>query len=445
MTDVLSIAPSLLKKLNQRIPRYTSYPTAPFFTDFSSSDYAPFLQDVKEPLSLYIHIPFCRKMCLFCACSVIINRNEERQQKYVDTLLQEIQHTASFLPEKGRVIELHFGGGTPTNLTEKQFEKIFSQLEKTFSFDPNIECSIEIDPRTVLEKKSLKYLKTRFQRVSFGVQDLDLKVQEAVKRRQSKEMSEKVFFEARSVGFSSINIDLIYGLPEQSVESFSKTSKLISDLKPDRIALFSYAKVPFLKPHQKAIREDRLPKEEEKFAIYKEARKNFLEGGYLGIGMDHFARKEDPLAKAYEANMLYRNFQGYSVKKTPHMLGFGVSSISFLRGVYAQNTKDLAGWQKAVQEKKLPVTRGKVLSENDQKRHRIIQEIMCRFSYTFTDKELEEFSLEIHRLYTMKALVFLKKNQLQVTPLGKLFIRNVAAVFDEYLKVDEKKRYSTSI
>ncbi len=444
MDETPSLNEASLQDFLRRVPRYTSYPTAPFFTSILSDTYQQILSCVNGPFSLYIHIPFCRKMCLFCACSVIINRKEETQNLYVDSLIQEIQQVGKALSGNKTVRELHFGGGTPTNLHPEQFERIFSALENEFTFTKDAECSIEIDPRTVVEKTHLPYIRTRFQRVSLGVQDTNASVQEAVRRRQTKEVTAKVVQEARNLQFSGINIDLIYGLPLQTKKSFKKTVEEIIEMRPDRIALFSYAKVPFLKPHQKAIRNQDLPKDQEKFQMYLQARKQFIQAGYIPIGMDHFAQPKDPLVKAYQKGLLYRNFQGYGIHQADHMLGFGVSAIGFALGTYIQNTKDLTSYHEAVKKGVFPVERGKKQTPDDRKRYQVIQKIMCQFSYSFTQQEMELFSAEIAALKKEKRLVVFSGNTLQVTPLGRVFIRNVASTFDAYLE-ENPSSYAGSV
>lgn len=323
-----------LTKWNLSVPRYTSYPTAPKFEQMDVSVYLEKLKkfdQTEKPLSVYIHIPFCKTMCLFCACSVTLNRRPERQRSYLEHLLKEID----LLPFKTRrrVMQLHLGGGTPTSLTEEEFASLMEKLREKFLFTEEDEISIEIDPRTVFLDggRKLEFLKKiGFNRVSFGVQDLDPKVQEAVKRRQSEEMTVATFQKAKELGFLGINLDLIYGLPFQTVTSFQRTAEKILELKPDRIAFFSYAKVPWLKPHQRAIREEDLPSVEEKFQIYVNTRELFLKHGYVAIGMDHFSLKEDPLTIAYKEKKLTRNFQGYSLEKANDMIGLGVSSIGYL-------------------------------------------------------------------------------------------------------------------
>ncbi|MEM8628780.1 MAG: oxygen-independent coproporphyrinogen III oxidase [Chlamydiota bacterium] len=447
MDDLASLSTEAFLRFNRRLPRYTSYPTAPFFEEFSPANYRNILSSLNGPVSLYIHIPFCRKMCLFCACSVVLNRSQERQEAYVQTLLDEIRLVASFLSEEVTIREVHFGGGTPTNLTEEQFVEIFTTLKTHFLWEKEVECSIEIDPRTVFEQHSLPFLRGYFSRISLGIQDLRENVQRAVKRIQSQELIADVMRQARTLRFASVNFDLIYGLPLQTPESLEKTAyEVATKYAPERIALFSYAKLPELKPHQKAIRDQDLPTTQEKGEMYLRTRTTFLNQGYRAIGMDHFALPQDSLSIAYKENRLYRNFQGYGIKKAPHMLGLGVTSIGFFSGKgYVQNTKDLSLWQAKIGRGELPVALGKWHSEDDQKRYRVIQEIMCRFSYVFSSQEALYFAKEIARLQEMPELVTFEGTGFTVTPLGRLFVRNIASVFDAYLRASASTRYSHSL
>lgn len=439
--------PSTLAKWNRAVPRYTSYPTAPQFYAVEESFYRKKLEafDLSDkPLSLYIHIPFCKTMCLFCACSVILNRKSEKQSRYVDLLLKEID----LLPfqKKRRVTQLHLGGGTPTSLNEEEFSLLFEKLKERFIFGEEDEISIEIDPRTVFADggNKLTFLKELgFNRVSFGVQDLNADVQEAVRRRQSEEMTVATFEKARELKFLGINIDLIYGLPLQTVESFRKTADTIVKMQPDRISFFSYAKVPWLKAHQKAIDEALLPKTEEKFQIYVEAREKFLLGGYTAIGMDHFSLEKDPLSRAYRQKKLMRNFQGYSLNLAEDMIGLGVSSIGFLENCYFQNVKTIEEYEEKIGGKKLSAFKGYELNCDDQIRRFVIQRLMCHFSLDkgeffqifglVFDDYFKDRKGAIENLEKEKLLLNTKQ-ELLPTPMGRLFIRLIAAVFDAYLK-----------
>ncbi len=438
----MDIDPKWLSRMNRAVPRYTSYPTALQFQAVDESLYKTHLAQLgKLPISLYIHLPFCRTMCLFCGCSTVLNRRPERQTLYLDWLLHEIALVSEIV--QAPISQLHLGGGTPTSLTIPEFDLLLSSLHRSFSFEPNAELSIEIDPRTVYsdEGEKLKALKRLgFNRVSFGVQDLDPKVQEAVKRRQSEEMSRKTFEMARALAFDGINIDLIYGLPFQTLCTFTRTVDVISTWQPDRIALFSYAKVPWLKKHQNAIPEEALPSTEEKFAIYTKARQLFMERGYTAIGMDHFALDSDSLSLGYRSGKLYRNFQGYSLNLAENMIGLGMSSIGFVEHAYFQNHRELEAYGASLEARRLPIARGLVLTPEDRLRRWVIQELMCRFQ---VDKRQCEALFSIHfdthfqnsPLAPLKADGLLEEthDKLIPTPLGRLLIRLVAAAFDAYL------------
>jgi len=449
----------IFEKYDIPVPRYTSYPTAVQFKSLSSSEYKTklkLLDQKKKNISIYIHIPFCRSMCLFCGCSVILNRKGDKQQKYVDCLLQEIELLGTFLKKKHFLKQLHFGGGTPTNLTESQFSEIVAALKKHIIFSDKIEMSIEIDPRNIIKDcgKKLSFLKQLgFNRVSFGVQDTDLRVQEAVKRRQTKQMTIQTFSWAKDLGFEGINLDLIYGLPRQTKETFKKTVESILAMRPDRIALFSYAKVPWLKPHQKAIKEAELPSQSEKFTIYRYARKAFVENGYMPIGMDHFALPDDPLSKAFLTKSLDRNFQGYSLSVSSDMIGLGMSSIGYVQGGYFQNERDLEAYQERVLKKDLPIFRGYILSEDDHIHKWVINKLMCNFKIDkhefnrvfnrsfdqyFSNLEQKIKALEVEGLIYFDDMGFVATNQ------GELFIRIVASIFDQYYEC-RLNQYSRSV
>jgi len=417
------------------VPRYTSYPTALQFGAIAPETFVEHLRAfdrTSKPLSLYIHIPFCKTMCLFCGCSVVLNRKPERQATYLHALQQEIALTAGQFSGKRQVTQLHLGGGTPTSLTEDELSSLMDTLRQHFVFFPDAEIAIEVDPRTVVADDGAKLRVLRelgFNRISFGVQDLDPAVQEAVRRRQTREMTVNTFQHARSLGFSSINIDLIYGLPQQTAASFRNTVSELIALNPDRIALFSYAHVPWLKQHQQAIRPEELPSPEEKFQIYVEARTLFLQHGYTAIGMDHFARKEDSLAQAYAQGRLARNFQGYTVQSAEDSLGFGMTAIGFLQGAYFQNAKTLEEYQ--ARQGQFPVFRGVVLTPEDAERRQLIQEVMCRFRI---DKTRFAHFVDEHRPALQQLIdEGLLTDTLQATPTGELFIRLIASTFDQYL------------
>ncbi|MDF2577406.1 MAG: hemN 2 [Chlamydiales bacterium] len=457
----IEVDPVLLMKLHKPVPRYTSYPTAPEWSSVSQDTYSTHLKMLdtsNKKISIYFHIPFCTTMCLYCGCSVILNRKPERQEQYIAYLITEIELIANQFEHKHTITQLHFGGGTPTLLTEKQFDLIFSTLSKYFEIDFDGEISIEIDPRTVIgdNGEKLKYLRQKgFNRISFGVQDTNPEVQEAVKRRQTYEMTAQTYAWARELKFKGINIDLIYGLPYQTPQSFDDTIKKIISLKPDRVALFSYAKVPWLKPHQNAIKEDTLPSIEQKFEIYINARKQFLKDGYIAIGMDHFGLEQDELTQAYLNHKLHRNFHGYTLRLADNMISFGITAIGEVENGYFQNVKTLEEYYSALDQKQFPISKGKELTNDDKIRRWVIQSLMCHFEL---DKILfeklhgakfeEYFSQEFVDIQELvnDGLIINTVEKLQPTFYGRLFIRNIAATFDHYLRNKQQQRkFSQSI
>lgn len=444
-------------KYDQAVPRYTSYPTAPMWDTLDEKIYRFHLEKSKGPLSLYFHIPFCKTMCLYCGCSVILNRKKENEEKYVRYLLKEISLLARFL--KGREVkQIHFGGGTPTQLDLIHLHTLFNALDQTFHIDYQSEIAIEIDPRTVFEDdgEKLKGLKEiGFNRVSFGVQDLDPKVQEAIKRRQTEEMTKATYYKARQLGFSGINMDLIYGLPFQTVESFSKTLDGIIEMSPDRIALFSYAKVPWLKPHQNAMKDAWLPSTEEKFGIYLQAKERFQQGGYISLGMDHFAKKEDELAKGLETKKLQRNFQGYTLKLAETMIPLGVTAVGDVSSGYFQNVKELEPYYAALDENRFPIGKGLVLSDDDRARRWVIHTLMCNLSLSKNEFQAKfgphfdtYFQQEISQLIEFERDNMLINNfdEIRIIGKGSLFIRNIVSSFDIYYNKKKKGNlYSKAI
>ncbi|MCB1181638.1 MAG: oxygen-independent coproporphyrinogen III oxidase [Chlamydiia bacterium] len=439
-----TISLALLKKLHQPVPRYTSYPTAVEFKPLAPSIYHKKLSQTNGPFSLYFHIPFCHAMCLYCACSVILNRKPEKETAYIHYLIKEIDLMADLLGRQEKVTQLHFGGGTPTKIHPDLLKKLFTHICNRFEVDFDQEIAIEIDPRTVLENEGEKLRLLRhlgFNRVSFGVQDTNVRVQDAIRRRQSYEMTEKTYNLARTLGFRAINIDLIYGLPYQTEETFDQTITDILCMKPDRIALFSYAKVPWLKPHQRAIKSETLPSIEQKFAIYANARRRLTQNGYWAMGMDHFALEDDEMVLAFREGRLQRNFQGYTVRLADEMLGFGVTSIGCVNNTYVQNTKDLREYYSALDRKELPIVKGIVMKDDDILRKWIIHQLMC--SFTLDKKEVERrfridfstyfaTSLKFLKPYIAEGFVIDTPHALSITQKGELFIRNLVLCFDAY-------------
>ncbi|MDH4129819.1 MAG: oxygen-independent coproporphyrinogen III oxidase, partial [Spirochaetota bacterium] len=333
----------LLEKYNKQGPRYTSYPTAPEWrNDFTSEEYVEQLLKLSKnkdigDFSLYFHIPFCEDRCLYCGCHVIIDKNRRYVDKYLDYINKELILFKKNLTNPCNVSQLHLGGGTPTFLKEPQIEKLFNAIAQHFTIEKDAEVAIEIDP-CVTTKNQIKLLRdVGFNRISMGIQDFNPSVQKAVNRIQDEKLTVELINYARSLGFLSVNIDLIYGLPLQTIETFSNTIKKIIEISPERIALFSYAKIPWLKPHQKKINEKDLPNTTDKFSIFLTARKLLVDNGYEAIGMDHFAKPNDELAVALKNKTLHRNFMGYTVKSTNNFIGFGVSSIGYVNQTYTQN------------------------------------------------------------------------------------------------------------
>lgn len=444
-----------LKTFDRSLPRYTSYPTAPIWGTLSDLEYKEHLSKIgTEAVSLYVHVPFCHSMCLYCGCSVVLNRKRENEERYVKALQKEIK----LLPfKKKEVTQLHFGGGTPTKLTLEDFEALFETLQERFAFSKNAEIAIEIDPRTVYGDggEKLEGLKRLgFNRVSFGVQDTDPDVQEAVKRRQSRQMTEETFHRAKAIGFEGgINIDLIYGLPYQTEETFRRTAEEISALGPDRIALFSYAKVPWLKEHQKAIKDETLPSTEEKFRLYVAAREIFFQAGYIALGMDHFAKKDDSLALGLQNGTLGRNFQGYTLKASPLLIPLGITAIGDLGTGYFQNEKELSSYYEALDQNRLPIHRGLILTEEDHLRRYVIHTLMCRFQLdkkVFQEKFGVSFDTHFEQAkeglspFLENGFVVDNETKLSITSRGQLFVRNIVSVFDAYL-TSSSHRFSKAV
>jgi len=439
----------LIHKYDKAGPRYTSYPTAPMFhTGINGASYATSLgnaADVDAPLSIYLHVPFCDTVCYYCGCNKVVTKQREKATPYVEALLKEIDMLADRVGNKRTVSQLHWGGGTPTFLSEVQIRSIMSKLRERFSFadDTNGEFGIEIDPREC-EGDMVRVLREAgFNRMSMGVQDFEPDVQKAVNRIQSEEETLNVLQQARAHGFQSINIDLMYGLPHQSVESFDRTLTTIIDFSPDRIALFNYAHLPRMFMPQRRINEADLPSAGEKLNILKLSIDRLLAAGYVFIGMDHFAKPDDELTIAQREGKLYRNFQGYSTQADAELLGLGITSIGYVDGAFFQNLKTLDEYYASIEAGEFPVFRGYQLSDEDHLRRHIIMRLMCDFALDFTSVEklfnidfAAHFGIEMDELRDLAAdgLLSLDGQGLQVLPGGRLLIRNIAMVFDEYLR-----------
>jgi oxygen-independent coproporphyrinogen-3 oxidase len=443
----------LIKKHDKAGPRYTSYPTAPMFhAGTDSSVYADTLKKVANedaPLSLYIHIPFCNTVCYYCGCSKIVTKKYERSAPYLELLFKEIDAVADLVGNHRPVTQLHFGGGTPTFLNDQEIRLLMGKLRERFQFvsDDIAEYSIEMDPRECTPETVATLRDVGFNRMSMGVQDFDPIVQKAVNRIQSKEVTLNVLNDARREGFKSMNIDLMYGLPHQTVETFDTTLDQIIEFSPDRIALFNYAHLPKMFMPQRRIDESAMPTAQEKLNILEHSINKLIDAGYVFIGMDHFAKPTDELTIAQQEGKLYRNFQGYSTQADCDLIGLGLTSIGYVGGSFFQNQKEMDDYETAINDHGLAVFRGYTLSEEDHMRRAVIMRLMCDFSLEFASFEKEfdlvfnqHFADSLADLKEMEAdgLLTLSNEGLTVLPAGRLMIRNVAMVFDEHLRNKEQ-------
>ncbi|MFY9531947.1 MAG: oxygen-independent coproporphyrinogen III oxidase [Candidatus Acidiferrales bacterium] len=457
---IAQISEEFLAKYNRPGPRYTSYPTAPVWKeDLGPGDLERvFAQADQEgrPVSLYTHIPFCESLCLFCACTVSIQKNKSVAIPYLDSVKREVEHVGRFVSRKRPVIQFHWGGGTPTYLTPVQIEDLFGYTREHFNFAANCEIGIEVDPRVTTLEHLETLRKLGFNRLSMGVQDFEPRVQETIHRIQPYEMTRDLIVAARWLGFDSINVDLIYGLPYQTAESFHTTIEKVLTLSPDRVAMFSYAHVPWLKKQQGSFA-THLPEGMEKFRIFRAGLEGFLSAGYLYIGMDHFARPTDELALAQQNRTLHRNFQGYTTKAGADLYGLGVSAISAVGSTYSQNSREVPAYQAGVARRGIATMRGYRLTEDDRIRRSVISRLLCHtvipkraieaeFGIAFD----EYFAPELERLGPFRAdgLVVTTADEIRVTMLGRIFIRNVGMIFDRYLteqRMDSRPLFSKTL
>jgi len=439
----------LIHKYDKAGPRYTSYPTAPMFhTGIGPDDYVASLKRAAckdAPISLYMHVPFCDTVCYYCGCNKVVTKQRERAVPYVQYLLKEIDLLADAIGNRRTVSQLHWGGGTPTFLSEEQIRSLMSKLHDRFHFAPDKdgEYGIEIDPRECNDNTVRILREVGFNRMSMGVQDFEPAVQKAVNRIQSKKETLAVLEEARAHGFQSINIDLMYGLPLQTAETFNRTLDTIIDFSPDRIALFNYAHLPKMFMPQRRINESELPTPAEKLDILELSIERLLAAGYVFIGMDHFAKPDDELTIAQREGKLYRNFQGYSTHADAELLGLGITSIGYVDSAFFQNEKTLDAYYAAIDAGRFPVFRGYRLSEEDHLRRHVIMRLMCDFALNFMTVEekfninfASHFAMELEELTDMAGdgLLELHEDGLTVLPSGRLLIRNISMVFDEYLR-----------
>ena len=450
MLQPSSIDPELLRRYDTPGPRYTSYPTAPQFSSaFGEAELREAAQTsngdpIPRRLSIYVHVPFCLSPCFYCGCNRIITRDLSRSESYLARLYREIDLTAAMFDRDREVIQLHFGGGTPNFLTPAQLREIVDCLRRQFHFSDSDsrDISIELDPRFISPADIAELASIGFNRASLGVQDFDPVVQAAVNRIQSVEETLAVIEACRSHGFRSVNVDLIYGLPRQTREGFAKTLDTVAQARPDRIAVYSYAHLPEMFKAQRQIEASDLPAPDAKLALLQLAIEKLSAAGYEYIGMDHFALPDDELAQARARGGLHRNFMGYTTHSDSDLIGLGVSAISHIGDSFSQNPRDLPSWQLAIDEGRLPVFRGMRLSEDDQLRADLIQQLMCqgevpiaalerrygiRFNEYFAD------SIELLKPLELDGLVRVEARRITVTSPGRLLLRNIAMCFDRYL------------
>ena len=449
------------KKYDKPGPRYTSYPTAPQFNEnFTHQDYLDEIVKTNygsnlPDLSLYFHLPYCDTLCYFCGCNMIITRNRDRIKEYIRYLKKEIDLTRTYLLTDRKVAQHHWGGGTPTHLNPDEINELAFYINQSFSFKENAEISCEIDPRE-LTKAHLEALRNNgFNRISMGVQDFDEKVQKAVNRIQPEDITRQAIQWIRELGYDSINLDLIYGLPFQSVDTFANTVDKIIEINPDRIAVFNYAHVPWMKKHMALIHPEDIPAPEIKLEILKMTIEKLVNAGYEFIGMDHFAKPDDELAVAMREKKLYRNFQGYSTNAGADLYAMGITSISQLKNVYAQNYKTEKEYYSAIDNETLPTSKGYRLTDDDHLRREVIMKLMCDFELDFKKIE-DEFKIDFKKYFAwglnnikeMQAddLVEISDTSIKVKNMGRMLIRNIAINFDGYIeRKEDKAKYSRTV
>lgn len=452
----------LIERYGGRGPRYTSYPTAvQFRADFSETDYREQARLANaaasaSSLSLYIHVPFCHSLCYYCGCSKIVTRNAERAERYLTALLREISLQGRLFGRERTVSQLHLGGGTPTYLDRTQMDRLMVALGEHFALqsDGTREFSIEVDPRTLSPADVEALADSGFNRISLGVQDFDPEVQRAVNRVQSVEETRDLVQAARTAGFGSVSLDLIYGLPLQTVATFDRSLDRVLELRPDRLAIYSYAHLPQMFRAQKLIVEEQLPAPSVKLELLRHTTEKLTAAGYRYVGMDHFALAGDELVKAQSRGELQRNFQGYSTHGECDLIGLGTTAIGRIGLCYSQNAKEIGAYQSALAQDRLPVERGLILSRDDRIRGAVIQQIMChggldfgRVSERYGIDFAAYFSAELPRLAQLHAdgLLELTARGMSVSPRGRLLVRAISMVFDRYLATDGVKRTFSKI
>jgi oxygen-independent coproporphyrinogen III oxidase len=452
---------NLLKRFDVPGPRYTSYPTADRFVEaFGEKDYIQALEQRRVgslalPLSVYVHVPFCESLCYYCACNKVITKHHSKAAEYLRYLSRELELQVQHFGRGHNVSQMHLGGGTPTFLNDAELEDLVSMIRRHFTLVPGGEYSIEVDPRTVTNERLVHLNKLGFNRLSFGVQDFDPTVQKAVHRVQPAEQVFSLVEAARSIGFESVNVDLIYGLPQQTPESFRHTLHQVNQLRPDRIALYAYAHLPARFKPQRRIITAELPSPADKLSMLSTSLDMFSDAGYVYVGMDHFALPNDALAVAKRQGRLHRNFQGYSTQPDCDLIALGVSAIGRIGATYSQNAKTLEEYYDALDQGRLPIIRGLALTRDDVLRRSVIMAIMCQGAVDYESIGLAHlidfknyFARELERLREMEGmgLVQITSTGIEVTGTGWYLVRAIAMVFDRHLQVDQDRaRFSKII
>jgi len=462
MNQFKDIDIDVLKKYDKPGPRYTSYPTAPVFsTSFGKAEYKDEIirtnsEDDAPDLSLYFHFPFCDTLCYFCGCTMLVTHDRKRITDYNKYIKKELDITAPLISQKRKVAQLHWGGGTPSYLSPDEIREVGVYTKEMLHFEDDIEASVEIDPRGLTRDHMVAFRDSGFNRISMGVQDFNLKVQEAVNRVQSEEITRDAVNWSRELGFKSVNLDLIYGLPFQTTKTFEETVDRIIDISPDRIAVFNYAHVPWLKKHMTIIKDEDLPTPDNKLRTLKMTIEKLQDAGYWYIGMDHFAKPNDELAVSQRNKTLYRNFQGYSTKSGCEVYAFGMSAISQFRNIYAQNYKNLPDYFKRINDGEFATRVGYKMSDDDQIRKYTIMRLMCDMELSKKDVENEfginfdtYFANDIPKLKDFIDAGFIESESgsFKIVGMGRLLIRNIAMCFDAYLEkmMAEKPIFSRTV
>jgi oxygen-independent coproporphyrinogen-3 oxidase len=445
-----AIGSDLIERYGVQAPRYTSYPTVPTWSEtLGPAEYERALRKAgsrpQDPLSLYVHIPFCEQLCTFCGCSMVVLRAQSQVEMYLDSLEQEIALVAEALGERRRLLQIHWGGGTPTSLDEAQIERLWRAITRHFTVMEGAEVAVEIDPAVTRPSQITKLRALGFNRLSLGIQDLDPKVQQTVNRIQSADDTEALLRQARALGFKGLNVDLIYGLPFQTPETWARTLERVLAMEPDRAAVYSFAYVPQVRHQQRLLPLAAIPMGNDKLELFKLAYEAFEGAGFQPIGMDHFARPDDELTRALERRTLRRNFQGYTAAQVGEVVAFGATGISDIGGVYAQNVRPLPRYEASVRDGRLATERGYRLTSDDRLRREVIQQLMCNAEVDLGFDAKDRFAGELVQLRGLErdGLLDLVGSKVTVTSLGRVFIRNIAMVFDAHLNAPS--RYSQTI